>query len=100
MGGKGFGSIEVTGFLLFGLGGKIGSFGILVPEAPGRGLGATPRYGFGREARLFGGDRHGIRSDPRDSTGRGSSPKFGGAKGGERRGYISGVGVTENRPRP
>ena len=59
---------------MFGLGGEMGSFGILVSGAEERGPGAR------QQALLFGGDGHGIRSDLRDSTGRESSLKLVGAK--------------------
>ena len=39
----------------------------------------------------------GIPSDPRDSTGRGSSLKFGGLSDGREGIYNSGLAVTENR---
>ena len=37
----------------------MGSFGIFVLRAVGTGSGARQRAGFGREARLLGGDGHG-----------------------------------------
>ena len=58
----------------------MGSFSTFALRAMARGLGAGQRSGFGREARLFGETGMGVRSDLRDSTGRGSSLKPGGAK--------------------
>ena len=53
------GSVGVSDCILFGLEGKMGSFGIFVMGAPARGLWGAHRSGLGRKARLFGGDGHG-----------------------------------------